>query len=148
MNREQLANLLDGRDYTEEMTREEEQQAYRDRLVVMFGRSDDGVVARGRIDEEWDAYGGDRIYLPHIENECEPDCPYFLKVRNSKCVIVEAIQDEDGDAWFWSFRTMVPHSTFRIYDPDGMSEPLKYCKGIVFNFDDLERTRLHSLSTT
>lgn len=46
----EFADLLSGRDYMNEITRGEEEQAKAAGLVVVFGYSDDNMELRGAID--------------------------------------------------------------------------------------------------
>ena len=46
----------------------------------------------------------------------------------------DSIRDESGSLIAWTYRTDIPHETFMIYE-DG--EP--YCRGIVFNIDDVKQ---------
>jgi hypothetical protein len=75
MTKEQLAALLNGREYGSEITREESAQAAKDGLVVLFGASDDLAEFRGAIHDEhgcWD--GGAPIYLMDGEIFEDDDC--------------------------------------------------------------------------
>lgn len=49
MTKERLAKLLDGNEYLEEMTKALEQAARENRLLVLFGQSDDLIEMRGVI---------------------------------------------------------------------------------------------------
>lgn len=58
MDKDDLARILDGRTYTEEITSEEGAQAKACGLIVIFGGSDDLMELRGAIYDEVDAYDG------------------------------------------------------------------------------------------
>ena len=47
MTKEQLAELLNGNEYRDEMTKEQEQAAKQNNLLVLFGASDDLLEMRG-----------------------------------------------------------------------------------------------------
>lgn len=58
MTKERLAMLLDGNEYLEEMTREQERIAAENNLLVLFCQSDDLLEMRGAIHDEEDAMDG------------------------------------------------------------------------------------------
>jgi hypothetical protein len=58
MTKEELAALLNGREYREEMTREEDRAARDAGLLVAFGASDDLLEFRGAVNDECGAYEG------------------------------------------------------------------------------------------
>ena len=130
MTKEQLAALLNGREYGEEISRDEERQAQAAGLVVVFGYSDDNIEFRGAIQEEIGCYDGGTVELCNgeiLSNDCEnEDCPHFAKIRKSPDVKkIEAIWSQDG--YSWQYKTDIPHASFEIVE-DGD----KYCRGIVF----------------
>ena len=57
MIKEELAALINGREYTHELT-DKEKSAKDARLVVVFGASEDLMEFRGAINDECGAYGG------------------------------------------------------------------------------------------
>ena len=66
MTAKELAEMLSGREYGMEITKEEERQAAAAKLVVVYGYSDDNVEFRGAIDEEIGAYEEATIYLTSV----------------------------------------------------------------------------------
>ena len=60
MTKEELAELLNGRQYREEITSDEEKIAYENGLIVIFGASDDLTIFKGIIDTEQDSI---RFYI-------------------------------------------------------------------------------------
>ena len=56
MTKEEFAKMLDGRQYREEMTSNEEKLAESHVLLVCFGASDDLLELRGIIYDEFDAF--------------------------------------------------------------------------------------------
>jgi hypothetical protein len=107
-----FAEVLNGREYLNEMTPLEEQRAKGLNFVVVFGYSDDLAEFRGAIDEEIDCYDGGRIFE-----------------KNGK--YIDAVWDE-GE-YSWTYNTNIPHATFDICEGNE-----KYCKGIVFKRGDAE----------
>ena len=63
MTKEQLAELLNGNEYRDEMTKEQEQAAKQNNLLVLFGASDDLLEMRGAIRDEVGAYDGGEYAL-------------------------------------------------------------------------------------
>lgn len=132
MTKEQLAAQLNGRQYREEMTTEEESAAKADGLVVVFGASDDLMEFRGAIEDEGGAYDGgtalidSRGLLPDrdsIDDDEELE-DYFSRKRAARKI--EAIwHDDPGHSW--TYKTDIPHVTFEVMEHD---KP--YCRGIVF----------------
>jgi hypothetical protein len=127
MNKEELAAILTGHEYHQEISKELAAMAKGSGLVVVFGASDDLMEFRGAIYDEVDACGGTIAYLTSagmLVNDCSnDDCPHFEKSKNCAATI-EACWDQDGYSWI--FKTDIPHATFEIVE-DGE----KYCRGIV-----------------
>lgn len=137
MNAKELAALLDGREYGNEMTRDEELKAKAAGLVVVFGASDDLVEFRGAIRDEADCYDGGPVLvdagglLPERESIEDDDELRRFFARKPKARTIDTLWcNEPGYAW--TYKTDIPHETFEIVE-DG--EP--YCRGIVFSVDDL-----------
>lgn len=132
--KEQFAQLLDGREYGDEILKHEKQWAKESGLVVVFGYSDDNVEFKGAIDDEIGAYEGGELEFTkdgifYDEDDEETLTKYksvvvFNKIEAEWCML--------GD-FSWSFKTEIPHSTFDILEE---GEP--FCKGIVFSIADLK----------
>jgi len=135
MNTKELAALLNGNEYREEISRDLARKAKENRLVVIFGASDDLMEWRGFIKDESDVYDGGTRYLTKdgiLHNKCyEDDCPYFEKEKE-KANKIEAVWCE-SDEYEWTYITDISHETFDIYEGGE-----KYCRGIVFSMDDLK----------
>jgi len=134
MTVQELAALLNNREYRQEITVDEEQLAKQNRLVVVFGASDDLMEFRGAIRNELDAYEGQTAFVNSsglLENNCENDaCPHFAKLKDS-CKKIEQVWDAEGYSWI--YKTEIRHATFEILE-DGE----KYCRGIVFALNDVD----------
>lgn len=134
MDAKELARILNGRQYMNEITEEEKADAESSGLVVVFGYNDDGMEFRGAIFGEVCCFGGGTAYITSsgiLENDCcEIDCPYILEKKKG-AMTVEAVWDRDGYAWIYD--TDIPHETFDIMIGDE-----KYCRGIVFSLRDLK----------
>lgn len=114
MSKSQLAARLSGGQCGNEITREEEQMAKDNNLVIIFGASDDLCEMRGAIDDEFDCYDGGDI-------ECEE---YPGKLRAVWC-------PENGSSW--GYETDLPHATFNIYEDGEL-----YCVGIVVDLKECQ----------
>lgn len=135
MTKESLAALLNGREYGNEITRDEIWQAKAAGLVVVFGYSDDTVEFRGAISDEVGCYGEKSTLLISPKGVAEkPD-------RDEREVLEEfdvlqyvnqntrEIQANFGGAHYsWTFATDIPHATFEVLEGDE-----KFCRGIVFS---------------
>ena len=108
MTLKEFAQMLDGREYLHEITKEEEALAKELGFVVVFGYSDDNAELRGAIDDEIGCFDGGKL-----EHEDLPD------------VIYAKWCDRETN-YLWSYKTSIPHETFRIYE-DGDY----WCIGIV-----------------
>ena len=126
----ELAELLDGNEYLEEIDNELAARARESHLVVVFGQSDDLMQIRGAVDDEVDVYNGGTAYFMNrklLANTCEWDsCPYFKEMKK-KARKVKAIWS-DTIRPCWKYETDIPHCTFAILE-DGEFN----CEGIVFD---------------
>lgn len=134
MDAKELAALLNGREYSNEITPEESAQAKAAGLVVVYGASDDLMELAGAIHDEVGCSDGGTAYLTStglLTNDCESDnCPHFDKIK-AKATAIEAIW-ADGD-YSWTYKTTIHHETFEIVEGDD-----KYCRGIVFALADVQ----------
>lgn len=136
MTKEELAALLNGREYRHEMTDQEEAGAKANGLVVVFGASDDLMEFRGAIDDEVGCYDGGNAFIldgnlfGEGESDCESHCKWF-RAALAKAAKIEA-RWCDEEPYSWTYRTTIPHATFDILE-DGE----KQCKGIVFDLNEL-----------
>lgn len=133
MNAKEAADLLNGREYTKEITRDEEQLFKAAGLVALFGASDDLAEFRGAWEDEEGCYGGGSIRVNAdgiIRSQCDEgdQCPYFAD-KLAMARTIKAVWDEDGFSWLYV--TDIPHETFIITE-DGDT----YCRGIVFSAED------------
>lgn len=132
MTTKEAAALLNGREYTKEMTPAEEAAFKAAGLVAVFGASDDLAEFRGAWRDEVNCYGSSTLFVNErgpLINDCEDDyCPYFKAVR-ANAREIEAVWDHDGFSWI--YLTKINHETFVIME-DGDT----YCRGIVFEAGD------------
>jgi hypothetical protein len=131
MNAQELAALLNGRQYREEMTREEEKFAKTNKLLVLFGASDDLLEFRGVINDEASAWEGTTLYLDNKLNIVNPlddyELPENFDPRDMKCRIDAIWCPEELDA-SWLIKVNVPSYSFDIMEDDDL-----YCRGVVID---------------
>lgn len=130
MNIYEFAKKLDGREYLNELTKDEEKDARKLGFVVVFGYSDDNTEFRGAIDGEVPSWKGATIVIDShgiIEN-CNGT---HGRITKENARIIETLWCEE-ESCPWTYRTEIPHATFNIYENKDI-----YCKGIVFDKKDL-----------
>jgi len=132
MNIKEFAQMLNGREYLDEISRKEELQAKELGYVVVYGQSDDLIEFSGAIKDEAGCFDGDKIYLDKdgLFVECDDNCKYSQAAK-AKCKVINAIWCGE-DEWTWQYKTEIPHATFEIFEGGE-----KFCKGIVFDIKDL-----------
>lgn len=139
MNKEQLAEKLNGREYSREITSAESVEANVSGLVVIYGYSDDNIKLDGAIQDEIGMYGGGELKIHsngalgnHRHCECE-HCGYRAKAE--KCAAIQAIWgDSDSSPYAWRFETDIPHATFEIFEDGEL-----WAQGIVISVDELPK---------
>lgn len=134
MTKEELAAMLNGRQYGDELSRAEADQAKAAGLVVVYGYSDDNMEFEGAISEEIGCSDGGTAYLTRaglLQNECEnEECPHFERMKARASTIEALWCNEEG--YSWTYRTAIAHATF-----DVMEDGEKFCRGIVFSLADV-----------
>ena len=159
LTKEQLAAKLNGRSYRSEITPEEERLAKENRLVVVFGASDDLVELRGAINDE---LGLSAFYLTRIgvfESDCDEgeDCPYYQRRLTAALKTGEVLaitprwggEEMDKLAYAamgkptWCFESKQLDDKFAAFDIfdeyDGDRE--YFCRGIVIDLDEVFQYR-------
>ena len=126
MTAKQLAEKMDGREYMNEITPDEEREAYCNRLVAVFGYSDDCLEFAGYIDDEIGAFEGRTVEINH-------DGVVSDEARFNGANQIKAVWCPEGTDFSWIIETNIPHESFRILE-DGEH----FCLGIVFCIDDLK----------
>lgn len=150
MTKEQLAELLNGNEYRDEMTKEQEQIAKENNLLVLFGSLDDNLEMRGAVCDEIGAWDGGEYALVlegELFSDDEEENTYHKALRN---VIMPISDDYDNDGnprliraeWCpedqprlsWRITSNIPCASFTINE-DGNP----YCEGIVIDIDEIQR---------
>jgi hypothetical protein len=138
LTKEQLAETLNGNEYGNEITKEQEQQAKENGLVVVFGYSNDNMELRGALNDEFGCYEGGEIKFTKEGKKIDEDDMEVLEKYNvvPKLNTIEAVWDEPFDETdercSFQYKTDIPHSKFKIMEDEEL-----YCVGIVFNISDL-----------
>jgi hypothetical protein len=146
MTLEEWALKLTGRQYRDELSREEEKQAAVDGMLIVFGASDDLLEFRGEFHDEIGAYNGtkaeiDSKGLKPIWNEGDEksfeDAKEFFERKDSPSFTVQAEWSPSDQDFSWVIRVDVANSwaggprymPFIVKEDDE-----QYCKGLVIDF--------------
>jgi len=121
INEKTIAEVLNGREYGEELSEKERFFLKTEGFIVVTGRSDDLVELDGVIFDEYGCYGGRKFSFNR----------YGLTPYNKEPGYLNAQRGIDGYPWFFS--TDYPHETFDILEGDD-----KYCRGLVVKFENLK----------
>lgn len=134
-----FAILLDGREYTEEITKKEELIAKNNNFVVCFGASDDLLELRGAIHDEVGAYDSVLVYVINgkviAEDEFKEKHLEAFKEFNipTPSTTVEALWCESDNfpkdfnaSWLITVKGVESESF------DIMEDGQIYCRGVVF----------------
>lgn len=143
MTKEQLAEMLNGRQYRSEISREEAATAKDSNLVVVYGASDDLMEFKGAIHEELSAWDGATAYLVKKKEGWEPvseeDYESYLQVLDDvgmadhlKMYEIYAEWSPEDPECSWLITTEIPNATFDILEDGEL-----YCRGIVFSLNEL-----------
>lgn len=130
MIKNELARLIDGREYGYEPFMDVRQVAKEAGLVIVSGASDDLMEFDGAIYDEGGCFDGGKVFFDR--NGVSQD-----RSERSNCIEAfwcdKSALDKSRNVITWTYKTDIPHETFMIYE-DG--EP--YCRGIVFDLADVK----------
>jgi len=151
MTIKEWAEKLDGREYGEETTKDENKQMADEGVVAVFGCSDDLLEFQGAVDgvlEAWegvDAYLGktgegkisvvtqrDLEELNRNLRELEENITMLIDIVIKRMVVINAFWNPDNLKTLWLIETDIPHETFDI-----MEDGELFCRGIVFHVDSI-----------
>ena len=132
MDIKEFAEMLNGREYREEMEKNEEQLAKELKFVVVFGHSDDNMIFKGAIDDEVGCFDGGTVYLDEngLVEECKCSCRHCRKKIESAKKI-KAIWSDGVISW--TYETDILHETFEICEIGEI-----FCIGIIFDLRSLK----------
>jgi len=151
MTKEELATLLHGNEYRNEISDELNQKAKESGLLVIYGASDDLCYLGGVGNDEIGCWGGGYLILsikpkdfmeggePEIEGylfdeledveNIDARIRFLTDYKNGNVVTINWCE---VNGYPWTYETDLPHSTFDIME-DGET----YCRGIVIDLKDL-----------
>jgi hypothetical protein len=144
-----FASKLNGRQYRNEITAEEELEAKEKGFLVVFGASDDLMEVRGVVGDEFNVYCTDSTLLFYFyEKESVIRYTSNMSDRPEYETVLEILQDfnvpllkikvekyasrfKEGteNEFAWNYSTEANYATFDIFD-DGEN----YCKGLVVDY--------------
>jgi len=130
MTKEELAAMLNGRQYRDETTPEIESLAKENGLCIAFGASDDLLEFRGTVYDEAGAFGGTVVYLSKKGNVKEVSKPGRIEVTAS-WLPGPPIKEPWAS---WLIEANIPFAPFYIFDDGEL-----YCQGCVFPFKPVEQ---------
>ena len=104
LNKDQFAEMLNGRERGHEITPEEQEIAKENGLVVVYGYSDDAMVFNGAIRGQVDCWQGGTAYLDEneLKKEANPKDSAYKTIRAS---YAESSQRLFEGKAYWTFET-------------------------------------------
>ena len=125
MTKEELASMLNGRQYRDETTPEIERMAKQNGLCIAFGASDDLLEFRGTVYDEVGAWRGTTAYLSKKGNVKDESKPGRIEVT-----AIWLPGPPIREPWAsWLVEVNIPFAPFDIFYDGEL-----YCRGCVFNF--------------
>lgn len=148
MNVQDFAKRLNGREYGDEISTTEEQVAKENKLLIIFGYSDDCVELRGVIDEEFTGgttiiFGrkGETIFIDTDTDDIGgyegfdgvfKRCKKLEAIQVDECSVEpESYVSSEHGINGWEFKTDLHHAEFFIYEDEEL-----YGKGLVIDMSD------------
>lgn len=125
----QAADMMNGRQYRDETDEEIVEFLKENRLVAIYGASDDIVMFEGMINDEWYPGGNGEVYLTKggpIEDPATYD-RFGKEYTTFFCRWA-------SEGFSWTYDLDLDHETFIIKEEDGL-----YCRGAVIKWDDLPK---------
>lgn len=135
MTKEELAALMTGREYRDEISAMEEKEAKENNLIVVFGASDDLLELCGAVSDEFGIWGGGKIELDEFGDSIHhfPDRQMHQdlirkgwKPPRIAMTINAEFSPESIKGATWLFTTDAPNVPFDI-----MEDGEIYCRGFV-----------------
>lgn len=124
------AEILNGREYREELFLDEEKKLKEVGIVVVFGASDDLCELRGAIDDELDCWNGRKmVYVKEVdrfvgEDYYEENSEELIQVDLSKRPFINAIYTKVG--WQYELPAINQEEFIILEDKE------QYCLGKIF----------------
>lgn len=130
------AQKLNGREYAEEVSREEKKQAAANGVIIIYGASDNILVFNGVIDEKISAIEGCEIKLTPDVSIFDPEKNKETFKYNSDQIkrfpVIKAIWCPEEISASWLITTTLPYETFDI-----MEDREIFCRGIVLDAEEV-----------
>ena len=130
MDKKELAQLINGREYGYELFKDVRKAAKDVGLVIVSGASDDLMEFDGAIYDEGGCFDGGKVLFDRTGVSQDGD-------ERANCIEAlwcdKSALDENGNVVTWTYKTDIPHETFIIYD-NGET----FCQGIVFDLSDVK----------
>ncbi|MDR0920121.1 MAG: hypothetical protein LBM93_12900, partial [Oscillospiraceae bacterium] len=98
----EAAEMLNGRQYLSEISVDEKEILRQNRIVAVFGQSDDLVVFEGAVEDDFDCFGGSEVYV----NEKG----VYVDVENPESYH-KIVTKWAESGYSWSYETDIPHET-------------------------------------
>ena len=146
MNLKEWAEKLNGCEYGDELSDEDKELLEKDGIVAVFGYSDDNIELEGAIYDELPAYDEETYYwfgkyfvsnnrinefLDYVDNEFYAFKPVLEPLfRNN--FERSYITSKPGENCQFEYETNIPCEWFNVMEDGNL-----YCKGFVFNKNDL-----------
>lgn len=136
MTKQELAQMLNGMQYNDTIDIDLLKLAKEYEFIIVYGHSDDLMIISGAVEGSVDCYGGGEVYFLHgdlLEFPCNdeyPECQYIQKCIKD-AYSVKAIWG--NSEYSWIYETKIPHVIFDI-----MEDEEKYCRGIIFDLEDIQ----------
>jgi len=129
MNKKELAQIIDGREFGYDFLFDVREEAKENDLVIVSGASDDLMEFDGAIDDEGGCFRGGKVFFDRTG--VSPDGSELANSIEAFWCDKSAL-DKNGNIITWTYKTSIPHETFMIYEN---GEP--HLRGIVFDLADV-----------
>ena len=125
MDKKELAQIINEREYGYEIFRDVRRAAIDAGLVIVSGASDDLMEFDGAIYDEGGCFDGGKVLFDRngVSQDGSERANYIEAFWCDKAAL-----DKNSKVITWTYKTDIPHETFMIYEN---GEP--YCRGIVFD---------------
>jgi len=140
MTKEELAGILNGREYGNETKSNEAEIAKENGLVIVYGASDDLMEFEGAIYDEIGCHDGGSAYLSAEGEIIKEEELKFYKKKSIPFFQIDAVwcpKNENGEiicSWIIDAES-IETAGFEIFEDGEL-----YCKGIVFDLKSLSKT--------
>lgn len=124
----ELSELLNGFNVEDKFTRNIVKIAKDSNLVIVSAIGDDTITFSGALTDEFDLLHGGMIFLSKEDGEYLP----YLRQNKDKTRSAIEVFWEKHSYFKWKFLTLIKHTTY-----DLKKDNKNFCKGIIFNLNDI-----------